>query len=79
MCLVAVDATSGSTGWAEALHTRRDSGSEREDADSSVPISDDCEKAVKQEDFSEGVSVSLLPVPPPSAKQECLPSTEETG
>lgn len=32
MCLVAVDATSASTGWAEPLHSRRDSGYEREDA-----------------------------------------------
>lgn len=80
LCPVAVDATSAGTGWAVLLYTRTDPGYEGEDtsADSSVPILDDCEKAAKQEDFRDSVSVLLLPVSPASAKHACLLSTEES-
>lgn len=62
------------------LYTRMNPGYEGEhtSADSLVPILDDCEKAAKQEDFRDGVSVLPLPVSPASAKHACLPSTEES-
>lgn len=77
---IAVDATSAGMGWAVLLCTRMDPGYEGEDtsADSSVPVSNDCEKAAKQEDFRDGPSVLQLPVSPASAKHACLPSTEES-
>lgn len=80
LCPVAVDATSAGTGWAVLLYTRTDPGYKGEDtsADSSVPILDDCEKAAKQEDFRDSVSVLLLPVSPASAKHACLLSREES-
>lgn len=79
-CPVAVDATSASTGWAVLLHTRVDLGYEGEEtsADSSMPILDDCERAAKQEDFRDGLSVLPLSVSPASAKHAHLPSTEES-
>lgn len=79
-CLVAVDATSAGTGWAVLLYRGTDLGYEGDDtsADSSVPISGDCEKAARQEDFRDGISVLPLPVSPASAKHARLPSTEES-
>lgn len=69
MCLVAADATSASTGWAEPLHTRRDSGSEREDAALTLQYPDQM-TVRKQSNGKTSVMVSLccrclspLPVP----------------